>query len=76
MSGVSTPSPKLSRTMTLTVPPNRRNARSCSSAQICALDRHVSRRTHLREYPSVSTKRRTRRYLPVFGSRTIGPSPP
>src|SRR5260370_35844805 len=75
-SGVSTPSPKLSSTMTLTVPPNRRNARSWSSAQICALDRHVSSRTHLREQPSVSTKRRTRRYLPVVASRTIGPSPP
>ena len=29
----------------VTVPPSRRNARSCSSAQICALDRHVSSRT-------------------------------
>jgi hypothetical protein len=31
------------------MPPNRRNARSCSSAQMRALDRHVSSRTHLRE---------------------------
>ena len=65
MSGVSTPSLRLSRTMTRTVPPSRRNARSCSSAQICALDRHTSSRTDLREQPSVRTKRRVRRYLPV-----------
>ena len=45
MSGVRTPSFRLSRTITRTVPPRRRNARSCSSAQICALDRHVSSRT-------------------------------
>ena len=51
MSGVSTPSLRLSRTMTRTVPPSRRNARSCSSAQICALDRHTSSRTDLREQP-------------------------
>jgi hypothetical protein len=29
----------------------------------------------LREEPSVSTKSRVRRYLPVCGWRTIGPSP-
>ena len=46
------------------MPPSRRNARSCSSAQICALDRHTSSRTDLREQPSVRTKRRVRRYLP------------
>ena len=51
MSGVSTPSFRLSRTMTRTVPPSRRNARSWSSAQICALDRHTSSRTDLREQP-------------------------
>ncbi len=34
--------------MTLTVPPSRRNARSCSSAQTCALDCQTSSRTHLR----------------------------
>ena len=64
MSGVRTPSRRLSRTITRTVPPSRRNARSCSSAQICALDRHTSSRTDLREQPSVRTKRRVRRYLP------------
>src|ERR671910_43816 len=65
MSGVRTPSLRLSRTITRTVPPSRRNARSWSSAQICALDRHTSSRTDLREQPSVRTKRRVRRYLPV-----------
>src|SRR5205809_337563 len=45
MSGVSTPSLRLSSTMTLTVPPNRRNACSWSSAQICAPDRHGNQLT-------------------------------
>ena len=48
MSGVRTPSLRLSRTTTRTVPPSRRNARSCSSAQTCALDRWTSSRTALR----------------------------
>ena len=40
---------RLSSTTTRTVPPSRRNARSCSSAQTCALDRWTSSRTALRE---------------------------
>ena len=43
--------------------------------RVCALDRHVSSRTALRECASVKTKSRVRRYLPVSGHRTIGPSP-
>ena len=43
--------------------------------QICALERHTSSRTDLREQPRVRTKSRVRRYLPVPRSRTIGPSP-
>ena len=54
-------------------PPSRRNAFSCRSAQVCALDRNTSRRTDFRLWPSVMTNSRVRRYLPVFGSRTIGP---
>ena len=42
MSGVRTPSLRLSRTMTRTVPPSRRNARSCSSAHTCVLECHTS----------------------------------
>ena len=45
-------------------------------AQICALDRHTSSRTDLREQPRVRTKRRVRRYFPVLRSRTIGPPSP
>ncbi len=37
--------------------------------------RPYRRRTDLRVYPSVSTKSRVRRYFPVAGSRTMGPSP-
>jgi len=55
---------------------DRRNARSWSSAQICALDRHTSNRTDLREHPRVRTKSRVRRYFPVLRSRTIGPPSP
>src|SRR5438067_524763 len=72
MSGVRTPSFRLSRTITRTVPPRRRNARSWSSAHTCVLECHTSSRTALRECPSVSTKSRVRRYLPVCGGRTIG----
>jgi hypothetical protein len=45
MSGVRTPSLRLSRTMTRAVPPSRRKVRSWSSAQICVLDCHTSSRT-------------------------------
>jgi hypothetical protein len=47
-SGTSTASFKLSRTTTRVQPPKRRNAFSCSSAQMRALERHVSKRTDLR----------------------------
>jgi len=53
-------------------PPSRRNARSCSSAQMRALERNVSRRTDLRLEPSVITNKRVRRYLRLSGSRTMG----
>ena len=43
-----TPSRKLSRTTTRQVPPSRRNARSCNSAQTCALERHTRSRTRSR----------------------------
>jgi hypothetical protein len=66
---------KLSRTTTRGTPPCRRNASSCSSAQRRALERRVSRRTDFRLCPSVSTNSRQRRYFPVVGSRSIGPSP-
>ena len=46
-----------------------------SSAHTRALDRKTSSRTHLRLQPSVSTNSRVRRYLPLSGSRTIGPVP-
>ena len=39
------------------------------------LDRNVNSRTAFRLKPSVRTNRRARRYLPVLGSRTIGPVP-
>src|SRR6185312_4090108 len=55
MSGASTPSRRLSRTTTRVAPTNRRNALSCSSAQIRTLERNTSRRTHFRLYPSVNT---------------------
>src|SRR5271170_3244408 len=48
---------------------------SCSSAQVCVLVRNTRRRTDFRLCPNVSTNIRMRRYLPVFGSRTMGPSP-
>jgi hypothetical protein len=51
---MSTPSFKLSFTITGTVPPSRRNARSWSSAQTCALDCRTSKRIDFREWPSVS----------------------
>ena len=47
MSGVSTPSRRLSSTTTRVAPPSRRKAFSCSSAQICELERKTSRRTRL-----------------------------
>ena len=72
----STPSLRLSSTTTRGAPPRRRNACSCSSAQIRALDAHVSRRTRLAavaerqdEQPACGGTCR------VAGSRTIGPSP-
>jgi hypothetical protein len=57
------------------LPPSRRNAFSCSSAQMRELERMESKRTALRLHPSVNTNNRVRRYLPVCGSRTIGPVP-
>src|SRR5712691_1180041 len=75
MSGVRTPSRRLSRTMTRTLPPRRRNASSCSSAHRRVLDSKVSSRTLLRLWPSVRTNSRVRRYVPVPGCRTIGPRP-
>src|SRR5439155_14231819 len=62
-------------TSTSTVPPSRRNVSSCSAAQRGALDAKVIRRTLFRLKPSVKTNRRVRRYFPVTGCRTIGPSP-
>jgi len=56
-------------------PPSRRKARSCNSAQMRALERKVRRRTDLRLQPKVITNNRVRRYLPVSGSRTMGPLP-
>jgi hypothetical protein len=75
MSGVSTPSLRLSSTVRRVLPPRRLKACSCSSAHVCALDFQVKSRTDFREYPSVSTKSRVRLYFPVAASRTIGPSP-
>ncbi len=66
---------RLSSTTYLVVPPRRRKAVSCSSAQICELDWKRSRRTHLRLNPRVKTNSRVRRYLPEIGSRTSGPEP-
>src|SRR5262249_1909435 len=43
MSGVNTPSRKLSRTTTRTLPPRRRNAFSCRSAQTRELDQQPNR---------------------------------
>jgi hypothetical protein len=40
-----------------------------------ALERHVSKRTDLRLYPMVNTNSLVLRYLPVCGSRTMGPLP-
>ena len=39
------------------------------------LERHTSKRTDLRLLPRVNTNSRVRRYLPLCGSRTIGPDP-
>ena len=75
MSGVSTPSRRLSSTTTRVAPPNLRKAVSCNSAQICVLERNTSSRTAFRLWPSVITNSRVRRYLPVCGSRTMGPVP-
>ena len=55
--------------------PSLRNARSCNSAHVCALDCHVRSRTAFRECARVRTKSRVRWYFPVSGWRTIGPSP-
>ena len=62
--------------MVLGAPPSRRNALLVQLRPDlrARLAKH-SNRTDLRLQPSVSTKSRVRRYLPVFGSRTIGPSP-
>jgi hypothetical protein len=70
-----TPSRRLSRTTTFGTPPSRRKARSWSSAQIRVEDLNVSSRTDFRLKPSVITNSRVRRYFPVSGWRTIGPSP-
>jgi len=43
--------------------------------QMRVLERKVSSRTDLRLQPRVMTKSRVRRYLPVSGSRTMGPVP-
>jgi len=40
-----------------------------------ALERHTSKRTHLRLYPRVNTNSLVLRYLPVCGWRTRGPLP-
>jgi hypothetical protein len=40
-----------------------------------ALERKTSSRTDFRLQPSVMTNNRVRRYLPLNGSRTIGPVP-
>jgi hypothetical protein len=40
-----------------------------------ALERKISSLTDLRLRPSVKTNSRVRRYLPLSGSRTIGPVP-
>jgi hypothetical protein len=75
MSGVMTPSRRLSSTTTRGTPPSWRKARSYSSAQMRDDDFQDSRRTDFRLHPSVSTKSLTRLYLPLSRSRTIGPSP-
>src|SRR3974390_1190228 len=71
---MSTPSRRLSNTTTRPAPPNRRKACSCNSAQTRALERHTNRRTDLRLLPKVITNSRARRYLPLCGSRTMGPT--
>jgi hypothetical protein len=73
MSGVMTPSRRLSSTTTRGTPPSWRKARSCSSAQTREDDFRASRRTDFRLHPSVRTKRRTRLY---FGSRLNNDSTP
>ncbi len=75
MSGSSTPSFRLSSTMVLVVPPSRAKASSCSSHHFCELDLKHKSQTALRLCPSVIAKSRVRRYLPVSGWRTMGPSP-
>ncbi len=69
--GQSTPAARCSRRRQLRR--SRRDGR-CSH-QTWALERHVSRRTALREYARVKTNNRVRRYLPVGVHKTIGPSP-
>ena len=48
---------------------------SCSSAQTRVLERNTNNRTDFRLCPNVGTNNRVRRYLPLSGSRTIGPEP-
>ena len=66
---------QITSTTTRVTPPSRRNAVSCSSAQICVLERNADDRTAFLLCPSVITNSRVRRYLPVAGSRTMGPVP-
>jgi hypothetical protein len=48
---------------------------SCSSAHTRELERNASSRIDFRLQPSVMTNSLVRRYLPLSGSRTIGPVP-
>lgn len=43
--------------------------------QVCVLERNTKSRTAFRLWPSVITNSRVRRYLPLCGSRTMGPVP-
>ena len=51
------------------------NEKLLKKTQTRELERKTSKRTDLRLKPSVITNSRVRRYLPLCGSRTIGPVP-
>ena len=68
MSGVSTPSRRLSSTTTRVAPPSRRNAFSCSSAQIRELERNTSRRT---DFAAVAQRQHEQPRAPVLAGLRV-----
>ena len=69
MSGLSTPSLRLSRRIVCVAPPKYANASSCSRHQISVDDFQTTLRNACRLLPNVITNSRGLRYLPVRGSR-------